>query len=156
MEKASGFRPELVAHFANMEMYRRGPEEFFAESHTKIDDWNVYGPTGLVDQLRDRLVQLQRPCGNEAQQRGSAENREHRDGATNRQGERDFFRCDALGELRDERITEAALPESTSRGGRNLSRIDGHRRIGVEDPASDAKPRTTVSRRLASQRWSGS
>ena len=42
---------------------------FFAETNAEVDDRNVERPAGLIDELRDRLIELQGERGQKAEQR---------------------------------------------------------------------------------------
>jgi hypothetical protein len=97
VNETHGLVPKQLAHFSNIEMDRLGAEEFFSETNTEINHWNVRGPADLIDQLRDRLVQLQRERSEEAEHSRGAENRENSKGTADRQGERELLRRDPLG-----------------------------------------------------------
>ena len=125
-EEKRGMVPEQVAHVADIEGDGGGTAEVFAETDEAVHRGDVDGPAGLVEQVDDRLVEAQCNGGGDTQERGGAEDGKQGAGGADGEGEGDFFGRDALGELGDERIADAALPE----GARRERRGGGRRRVG--------------------------
>ena len=109
-------------------------EEALAQADHAEDRRQVQGRANAVHDLDHGLVQAQRDADDQAEERGRAENRKEREGAADRQGERNFFRGDPLGELKDDRMDDPALPERRLRLGRG-----GRGRKGFEDTAGGDK-----------------
>ena len=69
VEEARGIGLHQLAHLTNTEIDRWRAEKFFAETNAEVDDRNVERPAGLIDELRDRLIELQGERGQKAEQR---------------------------------------------------------------------------------------
>src|SRR5206468_2813786 len=57
-----------------------------------------------------RLVEPKKYSGDQTQQRRGSDDRKHRNGAANRDRQRDFLRRDALRQLGNDRVNRALLP----------------------------------------------
>ena len=69
VEEARGIGLHQLAHLTNTEIDRWRAEKFFAETNAEVNDRNVERPAGLIDELRDRLIELQGERGQKAEQR---------------------------------------------------------------------------------------
>lgn len=117
VEEEGGLVPEQLAHAGEVEGEMRGGEEVFAGADAGEHDGDVDGPAGLVEELDDGLVEFQGDGGDGAEEGGEAEDGEEGAGHADGEGEGDFFGGDALGELGDDGVAEAALPEAALVGG---------------------------------------
>ncbi len=109
---------DIFRRIADSDVHVRRAKDGLAQPDAAEDRRKMRGPERLVDELDDGLVQSQAPRDDEAQQGRGAENGKQGERTADGDGERDFLRRDALGELGDDRVAQAPLPEIARGAGR--------------------------------------
>ena len=124
VEELARVVPEEFAHADDVEGDPGGAEECLPEADTGVHHGDMRGPEELVDEVDEWLVELEEDGGGDAEGGGGAEDGKEGAGAADGEGEGDFARGNALGELREDRVEDAALPE---RAGKRRGGGDGRR-----------------------------